>query len=193
LFGIVQGGIYPSLRRISAEGLREIGFDGYAIGGLAVGEPLTERLAMLECTTPLLPEDAPRYLMGVGKPEDIVEAVRRGIDLFDCVMPTRNARNGHLFTRQGDIRIRNSAYRADTRPLDENCGCYTCQHYSRAYLRHLDRCHEILGARLNTLHNLHYYQDLMHDLRAAIVAQQMEKFVADFYRLRQGAAPQTQT
>ena len=192
LFGIVQGGMYPPLRRISAEGLREIGFDGYAIGGLAVGEPLAERSAILDCTTPLLPENAPRYLMGVGKPEDIVEAVRRGVDLFDCVMPTRNARNGHLFTRQGDIRIRNSAHRVDTRPLDEHCGCYTRQHYSRAYLRHLDRCHEILGARLNTIHNLHYYQDLMRDLRTAIAAEQLEKFAADFYRMRQqGGEPQT--
>ncbi|MFO1424960.1 MAG: tRNA guanosine(34) transglycosylase Tgt [Candidatus Competibacteraceae bacterium] len=187
LFGIVQGGMYPHLRRVSAEGLRAIGFDGYAIGGLAVGEPLAERLAMLECTAPLLPENAPRYLMGVGKPEDIVEAVWRGIDLFDCVLPTRNARNGHLFTHYGDIRIRNSQYRADTRPLDETCGCYTCRHYSRAYLRHLDRCNEILGARLNTLHNLHYYQDLMRQLRAAIAEGQLQSFVADFYAKRGGA------
>ena len=184
LFGIVQGGVYPHLRRVSAEGLREIGFDGYAIGGLAVGEPLAERLAMLDCTVPLLPETAPRYLMGVGKPEDIVESVRRGVDLFDCVMPTRNARNGHLFTHHGDIRIRNSRYRADTRPLDETCGCYACQHYSRAYLRHLDRCHEILGARLNTIHNLYYYQDLMRELRAAIAGQQFAAFVAGFYEKR---------
>jgi queuine tRNA-ribosyltransferase len=188
LFGIVQGGIYPHLRRVSAEGLREIGFDGYAIGGLAVGEPPGERLAMLECTVPLLPEDAPRYLMGVGKPEDIVEAVRRGVDLFDCVLPTRNARNGHLFTRHGDIRIRNSRYRADTRPLDETCDCYTCRHYSRAYLRHLDRCHEILGARLNTIHNLHFYQDLMRELRAAIAEQRFEAFVARFCEKR-GQSP----
>ncbi|HRF44061.1 MAG TPA: tRNA guanosine(34) transglycosylase Tgt [Candidatus Competibacteraceae bacterium] len=189
LFGIVQGGMYPALRRVSAEGLQETGFDGYAIGGLAVGEPLAERLAMLECTTPLLPENAPRYLMGVGKPADIVEAVRRGIDLFDCVMPTRNARNGHLFTRHGDLRIRNSAYRTDTRPLDENCGCYTCRHYSRAYLRHLDQCHEILGARLNTIHNLHYYQDLMRELRAAIIESRLERFVADFYKTTQKSRP----
>ena len=189
LFGIVQGGMYPHLRRVSAEGLRAIGFDGYAIGGLAVGEPLAERLAMLECTAPLLPENAPRYLMGVGKPEDIVEAVRRGIDLFDCVLPTRNARNGHLFTHQGDIRIRNSQYRADTRPLDETCGCYTCRHYSRAYLRHLDRCNEILGARLNTIHNLHYYQDLMRQLRAAIAEGRLPSFVADFYAKRGVATP----
>ena len=184
LFGIVQGGMYPRLRRISAAGLSEIGFDGYAIGGLAVGEPLEERLRMLDCTAPLLPDDAPRYLMGVGKPEDIVESVRRGVDMFDCVMPTRNARNGHLFTRHGDIRIRNSRYRTDTRPVDESCGCYTCQHYSRAYLRHLDQCREILGARLNTLHNLHYYQDLMRELRAAIADQRFATFAAAFYENR---------
>jgi len=189
LFGIVQGGMYPHLRHASIAGLREIGFDGYAIGGLAVGEPLAERLAMLDCTAPLLPEDAPRYLMGVGKPEDLVEAVRRGIDLFDCVLPTRNARNGHLFTHHGDIRIRNSQYRADTRPLDDTCGCYTCQHYSRAYLRHLDRCNEILGARLNTIHNLHYYQDLMRQLRAAIAEHRLEAFSAAFYAQRGQMAP----
>jgi len=139
---------------------------------------------MLDCTAPLLPDDAPRYLMGVGKPEDIVESVRRGVDMFDCVMPTRNARNGHLFTRHGDIRIRNSRYRTDTRPVDESCGCYTCQHYSRAYLRHLDQCREILGARLNTLHNLHYYQDLMRELRAAIADQRFATFAAAFYENR---------
>ncbi len=189
LFGIVQGGMYPPLRRISAEGLCEIGFDGYAIGGLAVGEPLAERLAMLDCTVPLLPANAPRYLMGVGKPEDIVEAVRRGIDLFDCVMPTRNARNGHLFTHYGDVRIRNSQYRDDTRPVDETCGCYTCQHYSRAYLRHLDQCREILGARLNTIHNLYYYQDLMRQLRAAIAENRFAGFMAEFYTRRGRAAP----
>jgi queuine tRNA-ribosyltransferase len=189
LFGIVQGGTYPHLRRVSAEGLRDIGFDGYAIGGLAVGEPLSERLRMLDCTTPLLPETAPRYLMGVGKPEDIVEAVRRGMDLFDCVMPTRNARNGHLFTHHGDIRIRNSRYRADTRPLDETCGCYTCRHYSRAYLRHLDHCREILGARLNTIHNLYYYQDLMRELRAAIAENRLAGFVAEFRERRGQAVP----
>ena len=189
LFGIVQGGMYPQLRRISAEGLREIGFDGYAIGGLAVGEPLAERLRMLDCTTPLLPDDAPRYLMGVGKPEDIVESVRRGMDMFDCVMPSRNARNGHLFTRHGDIRIRNSQYRNDTRPLDETCGCYACQHYSRAYLRHLDQCREILGARLNTIHNLHYYQDLMRDLRVAIAEQRFDAFAAGFYEKRGQLSP----
>lgn len=188
LFGIVQGGMYPQLRRISAEGLQDIVFDGYAIGGLAVGEPLAERLQILDCTAPLLPDDAPRYLMGVGKPEDIVESVRRGVDLFDCVMPTRNARNGHLFTHHGDIRIRNSRYRADTRPVDESCGCYTCQRYSRAYLRHLDQCREILGARLNTLHNLHYYQELMRDLRTAISEQRFAAFATAFYE-RRGQMP----
>jgi len=153
LFGMVQGGMYPHLRRISAEGLRELGFDGYAIGG----EPLAERLRMIDCTAPLLPDDAPRYLMGVGKPEDIVEAVGRGIDLFDCVLPTRNARNGHLFTHRGDIRIRNSRYRTDTQPLDENCGCYTCRHYSRAYLRHLDQCNEILAVQRNSRRSAQHY------------------------------------
>jgi queuine tRNA-ribosyltransferase len=189
LFGIVQGGMYPHLRELSAAGLRDIGFDGYAIGGLAVGEPLAERLAVLDHTAPLLPAAAPRYLMGVGKPEDLVEAVRRGVDLFDCVLPTRNARNGHLFTRHGDVRIRNGRYRADLRPLDETCDCYTCRHYSRAYLRHLDRCREILGARLNTIHNLHYYQDLMRELRAAIAEDRMESFIATFYEKRGQISP----
>lgn len=189
LFGIVQGGMYPHLRQISAAGLRAIGFDGYAIGGLAVGEPLAERLAMLDCTVPLLPMEAPRYLMGVGKPEDIVEAVRRGIDMFDCVMPTRNARNGHLFTHYGDIRIRNSQYRDDARPVDDTCACYTCRHYSRAYLRHLDQCREILGARLNTIHNLHYYQDLMRQLRAALAEHRFADFVTEFYARRGRTTP----
>lgn len=189
LFGIVQGGVYPELREHSVQGLLGIGFDGYAIGGLAVGEGLPERLAILERTVPLLPPAAPRYLMGVGKPEDIVEAVRRGVDLFDCVLPTRNARNGHLFTRQGAIRIRNSRYQSDTGPLDPLCGCYTCRHYSRAYLRHLDKCHEILGARLNTLHNLYYYQELMTGLRAAIAGRRLADFVADFYERRSQPPP----
>ena len=184
LFGIVQGGVHPELRRHSAGGLIEIGFDGYAVGGLAVGEPREEREATLDHTVPLLPEDRPRYLMGVGKPEDIVEAVRRGIDLFDCVLPTRNARNGQLFTRFGDLRIRNSRHRDDTRPIDEHCCCYTCRHYSRAYLRHLDQCNEILGARLNTLHNLYYYQELMAGLRSAIAERRLEAFMAEFYELR---------
>jgi queuine tRNA-ribosyltransferase len=184
LFGIVQGGVYDELRLVSAEGLQRIGFDGYAIGGLSVGEPKEDRRRVLETLLPRLPQDRPRYLMGVGMPEDIVEAVRLGIDLFDCVLPTRNARNGHLFTRHGAIRIRNSRYQNDTRPLDEQCGCYTCRHYSRAYLKHLDRCGEILGARLNTLHNLHYYQELMRGLREAIAADRLESYVAEFYSLR---------
>ena len=164
LFGIVQGGMYEELRKVSAHGLLDIGFDGYAIGGLSVGEPKDERDKVLECTLPELPTDRPRYLMGVGKPEDIVEAVKRGVDMFDCVIPTRNARNGFLFTRNGTLKIRNSQYQNDTRPIDEKCGCYTCQHYSRAYLRHLDKCGEILSARLNTIHNLYYYQELMLSL-----------------------------
>ena len=184
LFGIVQGGMYEQLRKISAHGLLEIGFDGYAIGGLSVGEPKDERDKVLEATLPELPSDKPRYLMGVGKPEDIVEAVKRGIDMFDCVIPTRNARNGFLFTRYGTLKIRNSQYQHDTRPIDENCGCYTCQHYSRAYLRHLDKCGEILGARLNTIHNLDYYQELMRDIRTAIAENRFEQFVSEFYALR---------
>lgn len=184
LFGIVQGGMYEQLRKISAHGLLEIGFDGYAIGGLSVGEPKDERDKVLEATLPELPSDKPRYLMGVGKPEDIVEAVKRGIDMFDCVIPTRNARNGFLFTRYGTLKIRNSQYQHDTRPIDEKCGCYTCQHYSRAYLRHLDKCGEILGARLNTIHNLYYYQELMRDIRAAIAENRFEQFVNEFYALR---------
>ena len=185
LFGIVQGSVYPALRRRSAEALREIGFDGYAIGGLAVGEPEEERNATLEQVEPLLPQDRPRYLMGVGRPEDIVEAVRRGVDMFDCVMPTRNARNAHLFTRHGTLRIRNAKYERDTRPLDEACGCYTCRSgFSRAYLRHLDRCGEMLGPMLATIHNLHYYQELMAGLRAAIAAGSLAGFVAAFYAAR---------
>ena len=181
LFGIVQGGVYPELRYQSAAGLQAIGFNGYAIGGLAVGESKQEREAMLDVTAGLLPANAPRYLMGVGKPVDIVEAVRRGIDMFDCVLPTRNARNGHLFTCFGTLRIRNSRHRTDTQPIDEQCGCYTCQHYSRAYLHHLDKCGEILGARLNTIHNLHYYQQLMGELRAAIKSQSLAAYVTEFY------------
>jgi queuine tRNA-ribosyltransferase len=166
LFGIVQGGIYPGLREESVAELKSIGFDGYAIGGLAVGEPKEERLKILGHAR--LPEDKPRYLMGVGTPEDIIEAVSAGLDMFDCVLPTRNARNGWLFTRQGDIRIRNARHRDDTAPLDEHCGCYTCRNFTRAYLYHLDKTKEILGARLNTLHNLHYYQELMQELRTSI-------------------------
>jgi queuine tRNA-ribosyltransferase len=184
LFGIVQGGMFEDLRAESAAGLVEIGFDGYAIGGLSVGEPKEDMMRVLDHTTPLLPTDQPRYLMGVGKPEDIVEAVLRGVDMFDCVMPTRNARNGHLFTRQGVIKIRNACHEFDTSPLDEQCGCYTCRNYSRSYLRHLDKTGEILGARLNTIHNLHYYQDLMRGLRDAIAANTLDAFVSDFYAQR---------
>jgi queuine tRNA-ribosyltransferase len=185
LFGIVQGGMYPELRHQSAEGLTSLGFDGYAIGGLSVGEPEDERNHILDETLPLLPGDKPRYLMGVGRPEDIVEAVRRGVDMFDCVIPTRHARTGFLYTRSGIIKIRNSKYQDDTRPLDEDCDCYTCRNYSRSYLRHLDKCGEILGARLNTLHNLHYYQDLMRDIRRAIEAGRFEQFAEDFYAKKQ--------
>ncbi|MGI9245260.1 MAG: tRNA guanosine(34) transglycosylase Tgt, partial [Steroidobacteraceae bacterium] len=168
LFGIVQGGTYLPLRRESIAQLREIGFDGYAVGGLAVGEPAAERNAVLEALEPHLPGDRPRYLMGVGTPTDLVQAVARGIDMFDCVMPTRNARNGHLFTSRGVIKLRNASHQSDTGPLDPDCGCYTCRNYSRAYLRHLDRCNEILGARLNTIHNLHYYLALMARMRRAL-------------------------
>jgi len=184
LFGIVQGGMYPDLREQSATGLTKMDFDGYAIGGLSVGEPENERNHILECTVPHLPGNQPRYLMGVGKPEDIVEAVRRGIDMFDCVIPTRNARTGFLYTREGILRIRNSQYQDDTRPVDENCSCYTCRNYSRAYLRHLDKCGEILGSRLNTIHNLHYYQDLMRDIRSAIEANRFDEFAEEFYSKR---------
>ena len=185
LFGIVQGGVYPALRRRSAEGLLQIGFDGYAVGGLAVGEPEEERNRTLEETVPLLPQLRPRYLMGVGRPEDIVEAVRRGIDLFDCVMPTRNARNGHLFTRHGVMKIRNARYARDTAPIDPDCTCYACASgFSRAYLRHLDKCNEMLASQLATIHNLHYYQELMAGLRGAIAAGRLEEFVAEFYALR---------
>ncbi|MCL5669473.1 MAG: tRNA guanosine(34) transglycosylase Tgt [Gammaproteobacteria bacterium] len=184
LFGIIQGGVYPDLREISLNGLKQIGFDGYALGGLSVGEPKDARMAVLQRLPPQMPADKPRYLMGVGTPQDIVEAVRLGVDMFDCVLPTRNARNGHLFVHGGEIRIRNSQYEFDTRPLDEQCGCYTCRHYSRAYLRHLDKTHEMLGARLNTLHNLFYYQELMRNLREAISQGRLEDYVADFYEKR---------
>ncbi len=184
LFGIVQGGMYAGLRRRSLAGLVAIGFDGYAIGGLSVGESAGQRCEILERLTPEMPIEHPRYLMGVGKPEDIVEAVRRGVDLFDCVIPTRNARTGFLYTRHGLVRIRNARYREDTRPLDPQCGCDTCRHYSRAYLRHLDRCGEILGARLNTLHNLYYYQELMQGLRGAIERGDLEGFAQRFYAAR---------
>ena len=168
LFGIVQGGMFEHLRDASLAGLVETGFHGYAIGGLSVGEPKEEMLRILDHTTPRLPADRPRYLMGVGTPEDLVAGVAAGIDMFDCVMPTRNARNGHLFTRFGDIRLRNARYKADTRPLDETCGCHACRHFSRAYLHHLLKLNEILGARLNTIHNLYYYQALMREMRESI-------------------------
>jgi len=180
LFGIVQGGTYLGLRHESLGKLVDIGFDGYAVGGLAVGEPAAERNAVLEALEPALPRERPRYLMGVGTPADIVQAVARGIDMFDCVMPTRNARNGHLFTSQGVIKIRNAGHQADTSPLDPQCACYTCRNYSRAYLRHLDRCNEILGARLNSIHNLHYYLSLMARIRAALDADGFETFQAEF-------------
>jgi len=181
LFGIVQGGTWPELRLESARALIEIGFDGYALGGLSVGEPAAERNATLECVLPALPADKPRYLMGVGKPEDLIEGVRRGVDMFDCVIPTRNARTGFLYTRDGILRIRNSRYADDTSPPDPECGCYTCRNYSRAYLRHLDKCGEILGARLNTLHNLYFYQRLMQDMRATIEAGRFDEFAANFF------------
>ena len=168
LFGIVQGGIYDTLRQESLHGLRQIGFDGYAVGGLAVGEPEGERHAVLDALVSHMPEDVPRYLMGVGTPIDIAEAVMRGVDMFDCVIPTRHARNGQLFTSRGTVKFRHAGYRDDTSPPDPDCDCYTCQHYSLSYLRHLVKCGEILGPRLATIHNLHYYQLLMRNIRAAI-------------------------
>ena len=184
LFGIVQGGVFENLRARSLDGLQEIGFDGYAVGGLSVGEPPEDRWRVLDFLAGRLPADRPRYLMGVGTPEDIVEAVRRGTDMFDCVMPTRNARNGHLFTHDGVVRIRNAVHESDTAPLDADCDCYTCRHYSRAYLRHLMRCNEILGARLNTIHNLFYYQTLMRDIRAAVDGGGFSAFREEFYARR---------
>jgi queuine tRNA-ribosyltransferase len=182
LFGIVQGGMYRELRHESAEGLKALDFNGYAIGGLSVGEPMEERNEVLDFTVPELPADKPRYLMGVGRPEDIVEAVRRGVDMFDCVIPTRHARTGFIYTSRGILKIRNSRYQDDTRPLDEDCDCYTCKNYSRAYIRHLDKCGEILGSRLTTIHNLYYYQQLMRDIRAAIEQDRFDDFADEFYR-----------
>ncbi|KRA77175.1 queuine tRNA-ribosyltransferase [Lysobacter sp. Root667] len=185
LFGIVQGGVHHDLRTRSAEGLKALGFDGYAVGGLAVGEPEAERNAMLEHTCPQLPEDRPRYLMGVGRPEDLVESVTRGVDMFDCVMPTRNARNGHYFTASGTVRVRNAKYERDLRPIEEGCDCYACVNgFSRAYLRHLDRCNEMLGPMLGTLHNLRYYQRLMAQMRAAIEQGTFAAFRDSFYAAR---------
>ncbi len=189
LFGIVQGGMYEDLREVSINGLKAIEFDGYAIGGLSVGEPKEDMVRILDHTAPLIPEDKPRYLMGVGKPEDLVEGVRRGIDMFDCVMPTRNARNGHLFVSTGVVKIRNASNKTDTGPLDPECDCYTCKNYSRAYLHHLDKCREILGAQLNTLHNLHFYQKVMKDLRAAISDNRLDEYVEEFYALRNLPVP----
>ncbi|OUR79312.1 tRNA guanosine(34) transglycosylase Tgt [Colwellia psychrerythraea] len=184
LFGIVQGGMYEDLREVSVAGLKAIEFDGYAIGGLSVGEPKEDMVRILDHTAPLIPKNKPRYLMGVGKPEDLVEGVRRGIDMFDCVMPTRNARNGHLFVNTGVIKIRNASHKTDIAPLDDTCDCYTCKNYSRAYLHHLDKCKEILGSQLNTLHNLHFYQKVMQGLRDAIEQGKLDAFVEEFYALR---------
>ena len=184
LFGIIQGGMYEDLRDESLAGLVDIGFEGYAIGGLSVGEPKEDMMRVLAHVAPRMPADAPRYLMGVGTPEDLVEGVRLGVDMFDCVMPTRNARNGWLFTRRGDIKIRNARYRDDTRPLDPDCGCHTCRHFSRAYLHHLQRAGEISGARLNTLHNLHFYLNLMDEMRGAIEEGRFEPWREAFARDR---------
>ena len=179
IFGIVQGGVYDHLRQESLQALCDIGFDGYAIGGLAVGEPEEERLAVMDALMPAMPAALPRYLMGVGTPVDIAEAVSRGVDMFDCVIPTRHARTGHLFTSQGVVKIRNARYADDTGPLDPACDCYTCRNYSLSYLRHLEKCSEMLGGRLNTIHNLHYYQILMKDLRAAIENDTLTEFVRE--------------
>ena len=184
LFGIVQGGMYEHLREESLKGLTEIGFHGYAVGGLSVGEPKEEMHRIMEKIVWQLPEDKPRYLMGVGTPEDLVEGVSQGIDMFDCVMPTRNARNGWLFTRYGDIKIRNSKYKDDLRPLDPTCDCYACKNFSRAYLHHLQKVNEILGARLNTIHNLHYYLHLMQEIRDALDADRFDEWKEEFYRNR---------
>jgi queuine tRNA-ribosyltransferase len=182
LFGIVQGGMHLNLRLASLEALDKLPWKGLAVGGLAVGEPEEDRLRVLEGLVPHLPASKPRYLMGVGRPQDIIAAVLRGIDMFDCVMPTRHARNGHLFTSQGVVNIRNAAHQADTGPLDPACACYTCRNYSRAYLRHLDRCNEILGCRLNTIHNLHYYLELMRRLRAGIEAGSLDAVLSEYLK-----------
>jgi len=187
LFGIVQGGMYADLRVESLKRLTDIGFDGYALGGLSVGEGAAERLGVLDAVAARLPHESPRYVMGVGTPRDLVQAAGRGIDLFDCVMPTRNARNGHLFTHSGVVKIRNARHREDDAPLDADCGCETCRNYSRAYLHHLDRCNEILGARLNTLHNLHYYLTLMRRIRAAIEEGRWSEFERGFLASPEGA------
>jgi queuine tRNA-ribosyltransferase len=189
LFGIIQGGMYEGLRDVSLAGLEDIGFDGYAIGGLSVGEPKQDMMRIVKHTAPQIPANKPRYLMGVGKPEDLVESVRRGIDMFDCVMPTRNARNGHLFVTDGVVKIRNARHKTDISPLDEKCDCYTCKNYSRSYLHHLDKCNEILGARLNTIHNLRYYQVVMEGLRNAISENTLTEFVKVFYAQKSMEVP----
>jgi len=188
IFGIVQGGMHEQLRSESLAGLEAVGFDGLAIGGLSVGEPEADRLRILDHTLPQMPAGKPRYLMGVGTPSDIVLAVLRGVDMFDCVMPTRNARNGSLFVADGVVRIRNACYRDDPRPIEEGCGCYTCQHYSRAYLRHLDQCREMLGSHLNTVHNLHFYMQLMANLRRSIERGELPAFARDFLARQQSGA-----
>ncbi len=185
LFGIIQGGMYSRLRMQSLAELASIGFDGYAIGGLSVGEPIEEMNAIIEALMPAMPVNAPHYLMGVGRPEDIIYAVSKGVDMFDCVMPTRNARNGWLFTRFGNIKIRNAKYKLDTRPLDESCSCYTCQNYSRSYLRHLNQSNEISGHRLCTLHNLYFYQQMMREIRHAIETDDYDDFSREFLAQRQ--------
>lgn len=195
LFGIIQGSMYSDLRQQSLEGLLKIDFDGYAIGGLSVGEPKEEMIEVLNYLPDDMPADKPRYLMGVGKPEDIVEAVRRGVDMFDCVMPTRNARNGHYFVtgdteNQGVVRIRNSQYRTDEQPLDPECDCYACQNFSRAYIYHLHKCKEMLGAQLGTIHNLRYYQRLMAGIREAIEQDRFDEFVTEFYSKRGQVVPE---
>jgi len=184
LFGIVQGGVYDDLRDKSLSGLVEIGFDGYAIGGLSVGESAEERNTVLDNIAHKMPSDKARYLMGVGTPEDIVEAVKRGVDMFDCVIPTRNARTGFLYTKNGILKLRNARYKDDMRPIDEDCKCYTCRNFTRSYLKHLDNCKEILGLRLNTIHNLYYYHDLMVKIRQSIQENKFDDFVKEFYYLR---------
>ena len=188
LFGIIQGGMHAPLRQASLEQLLKVGFPGYAIGGLAVGEPEEVRLGVIEGIEPHIPRDRPRYLMGVGRPEDLIAAVARGVDMFDCVMPTRHARNGHLFTATGVLNIRNATHASDTGPIDPACGCYTCRNYSRAYLRHLDKCNEILGARLNTVHNLHFYLDLMRQMRTALDEGRFAAHAREVLARRQGSA-----
>ena len=189
LFGIVQGGMYPALRQESLSGLMDIGFDGYAIGGLSVGEPKEEMISVLDAIGDALPRLQPRYLMGVGTPADLLESVRRGIDMFDCVMPTRNARNGHLFTSKGPIKLRNARHKTSTQPVDENCDCYTCKHFTRAYLHHLDKCNEILASQLCTIHNLRYYQNHMAGIRSAIAAGELDSFASEFYEQQSNPEP----